>query len=68
MKITSKTLLEDLYRANIIDINTYLHLHGEKYTYVNDVLMLSFDSDSWSSQTREDKELSTFLYGHYYFF
>lgn len=68
MKITSKTLLEDLYRANIIDINTYLHLHGEKYTYVNDVLMLSFDNDSWSSQTREDKELSTFLYGITTFF
>ena len=68
MKITSKTLLEDLYRGNIIDINMYLHLQGEGCDYVNDILMLSIDSDSWSSQKREDKELSTFLYGITTFF
>lgn len=68
MKITRQTLLEDLYRANIIDRDTYLHINGEGYRYTNDILLQSIDQVSWSSQKREIKELSSFLYGITSFF
>ena len=68
MKITRQTLLEDLYRANIIDRNTYLHINEEGYRYTNDILLQSIDQVSWSSQKREIKELSSFLYGITSFF
>ena len=48
MKITRQTLLEDLYRANIIDRDTYLHINGEGYRYANDILLQSIDQVSWS--------------------
>jgi len=68
MKITSKTLLEDLHRANIIDINNYRYLHEKKIIYVNDVFTMSVDNDSWSSLEHEVKELSSFLYSITTFF